>query len=484
MDCGMEKAEVSDRKHGRRAKALPQNPQAEHKEIIKALLKTFTHFFGSIDKRLGQVPDPRRPQRPQDIGYSMACVMFSGVLMFVCRLGARRQVRLLLHTVFMVQTFKKLFEVDDVPHGDTINNVYCRSDVAALQEIVTGMTETLIDKKVLYPHRLFAKYYVVAVDATGMLTYGYRHCPYCLSKKHNDKTLYYHHVLEAKIVTPTGIVLSLMSEFIENPEDDPAKSLEQRKQDCELKAFYRLAKSLHKRLPKLPVLLVMDGLYAVGPVFGICRRYSWKFMICLSDDQLSSVNEEFEALCVANPTNRLDWRTGKKTEIRQQFRWTNDIAYIDSNKGEHTLSVLECIDTRPGKNDEEQDQKVTKFKWVCSIRVTPNNVVEQANQAGRLRWKIENEAFNVQKNGGYKLEHAYSNDENAIKVYYLLLQIAHTLVQLLDRGSLLRNAFPRGFGSVKNLAFRILEALRNAALSDDEYCDLCDQRIQIRFQPP
>jgi hypothetical protein len=38
--------------------------------------------------------------------------------------------------------------------------------------------------------------------------------------------------------------------------------------------------------------------------------------------------------------------------------------------------------------------------------------------------------------------------------------------------------------AVKNLIFRILEALRNASLTDDEYHVLCSLRIQIRFAPP
>ena len=401
--------------------------------------------------------------------------------MFVCRLGARRQVRLLLHTVALVKTYGKLFDVDGVPHGDTMNNVFVRLPVDAVQETVTAMTETLIDKKVLYPHRLFERYYVLAIDATGMLTYGYPHCPYCLSKKHGDKTLYYHHVLEAKIVAPNGMAFSLLSEFIENPEDDPTRSLEQRKQDCELKAFYRLAERLHERFPKLPLHLAMDGLYAVGPVFDLCRRYRWNFTISLTDDQLSSVNEEFEALCAAEPANRLAWSQGKDNPVRQQFRWANDIAYVDTRRRQHALSVLECRELRAGG---EHEQKATKFKWVTNVPLDHRNIVSLANEGGRLRWKIENEGFNVQKTGGYNLEHAYSNNENAIKVYYLVLQLAHMLTQLIEKGSLLKNAFPQGCGSVKNLAFRILEALRNATLSEDQFLNITRQRIQIRFVPP
>ena len=84
---------------------------------------------------------------------------------------------------------------------------------------------------------------------------------------------------------------------------------------------------------------------------------------------------------------------------------------------------------------------------------------------GRIRWKIENEGFNVQKNKGYALEHIYTHDTVSAKVFYLLLQIAHTLAQLIERGSLFRKAFPTGVGSAKNLAFRLLQAWRNARIS-------------------
>ena len=82
-----------------------------------------------------------------------------------------------------------------------------------------------------------------------------------------------------------------------------------------------------------------------------------------------------------------------------------------------------------------------------------------------MRWKIENEGFNVQKKGGYELEHAYTNNPNSAKIFYFLLQIAHLLAQLLHKAHLLKRDFPNGFGSAKNLAFRLLEAWRNARMT-------------------
>jgi hypothetical protein len=98
-----------------------------------------------------------------------------------------------------------------------------------------------------------------------------------------------------------------------------------------------------------------------------------------------------------------------------------------------------------------------------------------------MRWKIENEGFNVQKKGGYQLEHAYTNNPNSAKVFYLLLQIAHLLTQLLHKATLLKRDFPDGFGSAKNLAFRLLEAWRNARMTQADIIAALQKRFQIRF---
>ena len=97
-----------------------------------------------------------------------------------------------------------------------------------------------------------------------------------------------------------------------------------------------------------------------------------------------------------------------------------------------------------------------------------------------MRWKIENEGFNVQKKGGYELEHAYTNHPNSAKVFYLLLQIAHLLAQLLYNATLLKKDFPDGFGSAKNLAFRLLEAWRNIRMSQVDITAAIQKRFQLR----
>jgi hypothetical protein len=42
-------------------------------------------------------------------------------------------------------------------------------------------------------------------------------------------------------------------------------------------------KRLKQEFPKLPLTLLMDGLYANGPVMEVCRKNKWEFMIVLKD---------------------------------------------------------------------------------------------------------------------------------------------------------------------------------------------------------
>ena len=389
------------------------------------------------------ITDPRDPQKTL---YPLASLAFAGVTMFLFQLKARRQIGLLFRNGPSVSKFQALFGVESFPHGDTLEATFSNLETDQMQTVVSGMTETLIRKKVLYSYRLLGIYFIVAIDGTGTIRFSRCHCPYCLTRTHNGKTLYYHPVLEAKLVTSNGFAFSLMTEFIENPGDKTTK------QDCELKAFYRLAERLKTRFPRLPIFLSMDGLFAGGPTF--------------------------DALSKLQPENRLAWRTGKKAQIKQVFRWVDDIAYVDSLKKEHTLSTIECLETKP---DKEGQKKTTKFKWVTNCHVSSKNVTTLSNDGGRMRWKIENEGFNVQKKGGYELEHAYTNNPNSAKVFYLLLQIAHLLAQLLYKGNLLKRDFPGRFGSAKNLAFRLLEAWRNARITKADIAITFQKRFQIRF---
>lgn len=430
---------------------------------------TVRHFFGGWGKLFGGVSDPRAGHV---ISYSLPHLLFTGVLMYLFRLGSRRQINFdLRENENVTEKFEALWGLAQVPHGDTLNYSFKKLEVLEVQEALCGLVEILIRKKVLDQWRFLGHYFRIAIDGTGELTFEERHCAHCLTKKlNNGKVVYYHPVLEAKLVTPNGFAFSVMTEFIENPEDLSKGD----KQDCETKAFKRLAKRLKKRFPRLPICLLLDGLFADGPSMYICEENHWAYLIVLKDSDLKNIHRSFEAAWGASKENHKTVLLAEKQEITQCYRWEEVIRYEDSKNEIHYPNVIECV-------EKKENGRRSKHMWVTNIPLSFNKIDLVANDGGRLRWKVENEGFNVQKNGGYNLEHAYSSDPNARKVFYLLLQIAHLLFQLIEKGSLFRKAFPKGLGSQKNLAKRLLEAWRNLHISPYDFAHLATGRFQIRF---
>ena len=149
-----------------------------------------------------------------------------------------------------------------------------------------------------------------------------------------------------------------------------------------------------------------------------------------------------------------------RTDRCRNSRWVTQLSYEDSDKRVWKLNALDCTETAA-------DGSRQYFAWLTALPVGKKTVEEIARKGGRDRWKVENEGFNRQKNSGLNLEHVYSIDPEKWKAYYVLLQIAFVLVQLLERGSLLRRLAEEAgrpvwklFGSLKNVARRLLESVR------------------------
>jgi hypothetical protein len=113
--------------------------------LLKALFATIKHFFGGVNELFSEVNDPRISRK---ITYPLPALAFVGMLMFLCHLGARRQIRLRLHTPSSAVTFNMVFGVNIIPHGDTLNDAFKQCDPEDFQRVVCRMGQTLIRKKV------------------------------------------------------------------------------------------------------------------------------------------------------------------------------------------------------------------------------------------------------------------------------------------------------------------------------------------------
>jgi len=397
------------------------------------------------------------------VTYPRGFLLWMGLLVFLMKVGSRRQIRFELDTPEALVNLNRLSgcSIDTLAHSDTLNHFLGQVPPGSLAEVRQKMVQRLGRMKVLNKGKLFG-HTLIAIDGTGQFYFRKRHCEHCLVKTVNGKEQYYHHVLEAKLVTPEGLAISVGSEFIENT--DPQAS----KQDCELKAFQRLAPRLKKDFPQLQICLCLDGLYANRVALSICREYRWKYFITFKEGSLPTVWREYQTLKELTPENVQHHTTEDDKE--QLFRWVNDLNYVDDAGKEQRFNALECLET--------VEEKTTRYVWLTNFTLRDANVVPLANRGGRCRWKIENEGFNIQKNGGFNLEHAYSHGSWQIKNFYVLMQIAHLIWQLIEHGNLLREDVKRLFGSLRNLARRFAESIRNRLIPADAFRPA---NIQIRL---
>jgi len=385
------------------------------KIVLSSIKKIVNSHFPELEKCSNLLIDNRKHK-----AYSMAAIVLGSLFMFIFKETSRNAYNGDRRETTFRKNFFKYFGFG-LPHADTIDDVLRVLPPVELEELKALLIRGLIEQKVLRKFRFLGKFYLVAVDATGMATFDHKHCDHCLTKTSKTGMItYFHYVLDAKIVTSTGLSISLASEFIEN---DPGRDYE--KQDCEQKAFVRLAAKIKKHFPRLAICILADGLYPNNPVFDICEKNNWQFIINLKEGNLKTFQTE-AGLLKATAPKYVVRKADKNTITTLEHSFLNDIEY----SGRY-FSWVESFETIVDKKGATISHK--HFVYITNIPQDKQNVAETAH-SGRLRWKIENEGFNAQKNLGYELEHKFSRTSfMAMQNYYQLLQMAHTINQLVER---------------------------------------------------
>ena len=416
--------------------------------------------------------------------YDKRFLLWWGLSLFLFKLGSRRQLDYQLNSdgPHVLDNLNRLAGTaqESRPVNQTLNYFLGGLAPAALADLRTPMVRRLLRMKALDAARLQGRH-VVAIDGSGYLLFRYPHCDHCLTQQHGDTTLYMHQVLEAKVLGPADTVFSVGTAFIDNRDaaDTPVgASAEDRKQDCELKALGRLAVQLRRDFPQWKICFSGDGLYACGEGFQVARDHGAAYVYTFKPGRLPAVWADFQGLLQLCPQQRVELVT--PAGVRQVYRWVHGLSYTDSKGRAWTFTALQC-------EESASDGSTTLWAWVTDLEVNRDTVVAVATQGGRHRWHLENQGFNTQKNSGLNLEHAYSHGEQW-PAYYYLLQIAHMLLQLVEKGSLLRQlAAELGktplqlFGSIKNMAERLRESVRFVHWPSAVYELATAQRIQIRL---
>lgn len=431
-----------------------RNRKKQDRGIVDFMMVT-NHFFHSLREWLLEMEDPRNHSY---ITYTQADLGYMAILKNVCGQHSMRGMEENFNTDTCIDTLRILSGnqgLDEMPHYDTLNNYLERLSANCLADIRKKMITSLIRGKQFHRNRLLGKYWRVILDGTGLFYFKEKHCENCLcttKKTEEGKTvkMYYHKVLEAKIVLSDQVIVSLGTEFIENETENVSK------QDCEINAAKRLFKKIKKDYPKLPICIQGDALYATEPFMKLCReKYHWEYLFTQKGTRQRNVDEGFEWIKAG------EGGTGAEGLCKERGK-AYYVNHVEEVAGK--TEMMNVFEYEYETENKAAERRNVRLRWISSLELTRRNL-EEMIEAGRGRWKIENEGFNNQKNGLYRIEHLNSKNSNAMKNHYLLTQISDILMQLY----LAWNPYIRELKqTIKNTSSELLESFRRLTVTEED----------------
>ncbi|WP_139905464.1 transposase family protein [Clostridium thermarum] len=458
-------------KYGKNNKKTKERKR-EKINYFREFIKIKNHFFKDLNKKLASVKDKRNQSY---VTYAPEIILFTVIMKNVSGIVSMNKMTRDFNNKAVINNIAASLgyeSLEEIPHYDTINNFLKELEASELEKIRDYMIRELFRKRSLEKYRLMDRYWCIAIDGSQLFSFNEKHCDHCLKKEYKnketgevEKTVYYHTVLEAKLVLG-DMVFSVLTEFVENETESVSK------QDCEINAAKRLMKKLKYKFRKLNICLLGDSLYACEPIYQLCDEYNWKFIFRFKEGRAKTLWKEIEIIKgLENNEVNSNFTLGKQQFIRN-LTYINEVSY--KNRFINTVDFTETVYTK--SNDSSNSDPITKnFVFVTNIKTTKENALKIV-AAGRSRWKIENEGFNNQKNIRYDIEHACCLNYQAMKNHYLLIQISDILRQLLEKGSAAIKELKVG---IKEISSRILEAFRRAPLISEDISRL-NQHIKIR----
>lgn len=265
---------------------------------------------------------------------------------------------------------------------------------------------------------------LVGLDGIQFFSSAKIMCDQCRRRVIKGVTHYDHQAVTALVVHPKKHeVLALPPEFI-LPQDGGEK------QDCETAASKRWLEKKEAWLRNHKAVLLGDDLYSRQP---FCQNV---------------LDKGLDFIFVCKPTSHItlyQWlagmeKGGKVSQYQQRkwngchyedwhYRWTQNVPL---RAGDDGLRVNWCeVTVTPAA----AGTRLYKNSFITSLDVN-KSTVKRIVQAGRTRWKHENEGHNVLTTRGYHIKHNFGHGEQHLATVLftlnLLAFLLHTFLLLVD----------------------------------------------------
>ena len=391
---------------------------------LEELLIIIKQYFPNLTKWIDSLTDTRHQSY---ITYDFKICLLTQILAFCSSYQSMNKIGRDFNSDIVINNINNILKTNyvELPHKDTLINVISEIKYEELEKIQTNIIRTLIRSKLLDKYRFNGLFHIV-IDGTGLYSTKVNLGEQAISKvynkgEENELTLYSYYALEAKLICG-NMTFSLATEFVENETytDELGNTYRKfDKQDCELKAAYRLLDKIKNRFPKLPIIIGGDALYLGKPFLELCDSLNFDYIIRYKETDAPSIKRNFDEIKIKE----------------NNFEYQNEIIFGElKDKNFYTVNVIsyneELID------NETDEVTITNFSYVTSLIVTSKNK-ESIIALGRRRWKIENKGFKEQKSDILNITHIYTKNCQGTKNIYLIIQFAHTLLNLLNYGNIL-----------------------------------------------
>lgn len=363
-----------------------------------------------------------------------------------------------------------LLDVEQIPCDNQVRKLLDPIAPSRLDPVFMEVFEGLEQRHMLAPFRVLGTQLLVALDGTHYFTSNTIHCQNCLTRQlRNGHTLFYHAAITPVLVCPgQSQVIALPPEYI-MPQDGHAK------QDCERAAGKRWLARHAEQVAPSGVTLLGDDLYSNQPFCALVLSHGLNFIFTCKPDSHPTLAER---LALWQATDAIATYEGHRWNGR--FTEVTQVHYINEvflRSGDDALSVnwydMTVVNAKTG-------EQLYYNSCITNHRLTADNVLAVA-QAGRGRWKIENENNNVLKTKGYHLEHNFGHGKQYLAAFMLSLNLLaflfHTVLEWSDdRYALLRKVLAR-----RQTFFQDIQALMRYMVFDswDHLMDFMIQGLKL-----
>lgn len=381
---------------------------------------TFDRLVSIFHKKLEELPEHRKGGNNQK--YSLKDAALSAFGVFFTQSPSFLAYQRQMEAAKGRSNAASLFKIEQTPSDPQIRNLLDKVNPVDLYPIYTELFDLLETEGVLSPFRDVNDTYLVAIDGIEFFSSKKVHCEQCYQRELSNGTIQYSHTaLTPVLVKPDcSQVLPLPPEFI-LPQDG------QEKQDSETAAAKRWLKKWGEFYAPYQMTVLGDDLYARQPLCKTLLAEKFNFILTCKPTSHITLYQELDALAPGPTVTELRWN-GRCREI-WQYRYMNQLPLRASDDA-LAVNWCELIITR-----ESDGKRLFHNSWITNF-LLDDQTVKPVTQAGRSRWKVENENNNVLKNHGYHFEHNFGHGSQFLSLVLLTLNLLafffHTILHLID----------------------------------------------------